>query len=84
MSSLTIKQLDEIKENTIAINYLNKDTLECVSCSKKGKLYAYLNYAGNVLILYRECKEHLEYDKNYYKGLKMIELSEKEIFYLKI
>ena len=80
---LTLNQLNDIKKR----NCLPINRLYCVSClaeERPGKLYAYINPYTDYATVYTECDEHLAEDRLVYKSLLIVELSVKEIFYLKI
>lgn len=80
---LTIKQLDDLKQSFSGLF----SRTHCVSCSQPGKVYAYFMHAftdphGGTI--YIECAYHLAQDKQKYKNVTIIELSEKEVFYLQL
>lgn len=74
---LTTEELDRLKTRHLL-------DLHCSTClSFPGKIYAYFSIGRKTGSVYVECGKHIIEDIQMYSDLEIIELSEKEIFYLK-
>lgn len=79
---LTIKELNELNEQEVTETDLNR--AYCYNSNDEGYCKGEVNlYAYGDHLLYWECDRHFAQDKKIFKNLRIIKLSEKEIFYLK-